>query len=78
MYGCVDSPEEYNSGMCFMEGKESEVWGIQNEMNKEPLTPGADEKNHAKWYEDGKVAPRERSFDVPNTFVPQLKRVSRK
>ena len=48
MYGCVDSPEEYNSGMCFMEGKESEVWGIQNEMNKEPLTPGADEKNHAK------------------------------
>lgn len=75
MYGCVDSPEEYNSGMCFMEGKESEVWGIQNEMHKEPLTPDAGGKIYAKWHEDGKVAPRERSFHVPDAFMPQLKRV---
>lgn len=78
MYGCVDSPEEYNSGMCFMEGKESEVWGIQNEMNKEPLAPDADGKIHAKWYENGNVAPRERSFHVPDAFMPRLKRVSQK
>ena len=78
MYGCVDSPEEYNSGMCFMEEKTTPFWGIQNEMNKEPLTPDADGKIHAKWYENGKIAPRARSFQVPDDFNPRLKRVSKK
>ena len=75
MYGCVDSPMEYDSGLCFMEGKESPVWGLRNDMDKIPFTPGADGKIHAKWYEDGNIAPRTRSFQVPDDFKPQLKRI---
>ena len=75
MYGCVDSPMEYDSGLCFMEGKESPVWGLRNDMDKIPFTPGADGKIHAKWYEDGNIAPRTRSFQVPADFKPQLKRI---
>lgn len=78
MYGSIDSPEEYNSGMCFMEEKATPFWGIQNEMNKEPLAPNTDGKIHAKWYEKGIIAPRERSFQVPEYFIPRLKRVSQK
>ena len=48
--------------MCFMEEKTTPFWGIQNEMNKEPLTPNADGKIHAKWYENGNVAPKTISF----------------
>lgn len=75
MYGCVDSPMGYDSGLCFMEGKESPVWGLRNDMDKIPFTPGADGKIHAKWYEDGNIAPRIRSFQVPDDFKPQLKRI---
>ena len=75
MYGCVDSPKGYDSGLCFMEGKESPVWGLSNEKDKIPLTPGADGKIHAKWYETGNIAPRTRSFQVPDDFKPQLKRI---
>lgn len=78
MYGCVDSPKEYNSGMCFMEGKATPVWGIQNEMNKDPLTPDDDGKIHAEWHENGNVAPKTRSFQVPDYFKPRLKWVSPK
>lgn len=77
IYGCVDSPVGYDSGLCFMEGKESSVWGIQNLSNKNPLSPGADDKIHAKWYEDGNVAPRTRSFQVPDSFRSQLIRIRR-
>ena len=75
MYGCVDSPMGYDSGLCFMEGKESPVWGLRNDMDKIPFTPGADGKIHAKWYEDGNIAPRTRSFQVPDDFKPQLKKI---
>lgn len=77
MYGCVDSPVGYESGLCFMEGKKTPVWGIQNERNRIPLVPDADGKIHAKWYEDGNVAPRTRSFLFPDSFRVQLKRIRR-
>ena len=77
IYGCVDSPVGYDSGLCFMEGKESSVWVIQNLSNKNPLSPGADDKIHAKWYDDGNIAPRTRSFQVPDSFRPQLTRIRR-
>ena len=60
-----------------MEGKESSVWGIQNLSNKNPLSPDTDGKIHAHWYEGGNVAPRTRSFQVPDTFRVQLKRIRR-
>lgn len=75
MYGCVDSPVGYESGLYFMEGKETLVCGIQSIRNKKTLTLDADDKIHAKWYEDGNVAPRVRSFQVPDNFKPQLKRI---
>ena len=75
MYGCVDTPLGYNSGLCFMEGKESQYWGIQHEKNREPYIPDVDGKIHAKWFEDGNVAPRLRSFQIPDYFKPQLKRI---
>ena len=77
IYGCVDSPVGYDSGLCFMEGKDSSVWGIQNLSNKNPLSPGADDKIHAKWYEDGNTAPRTRSFQVPDSFRSQLIKIRR-
>ena len=48
---------------------------LSNEKDKIPLTPGADGKIHAKWYEDGNIAPRTKSFHVPDDFKPQLKRI---
>lgn len=77
MYGCVDSPVGYESGLYFMEGKEAPVCGIQNLRNKKTLTLDADDRIHADWYEDGNIAPRTRSFQVPDDFKPQLKRIRR-
>ena len=48
---------------------------IQSIRNKKSLTLDADDKIHAKWYEDGNVVPRVRSFQVPDNFKPQLKRI---
>ena len=47
----------------------------QSIRNKKSLTLDADDKIYAKWYEDGNVVPRVRSFQVPDNFKPQLKRI---
>ena len=78
MYGSVDSPKDYDSGISFMEDKELSVWGICNSMDHAPLMPDEkDKKIHALWYEKGKESPRTRSFKMPDSFKPQLAIVKR-
>ena len=76
LYGGVDSPKGYNSGIFYMEETGSPVFGIQTDMHHEPLRPSAvDGKIHAEWYETGHPFMRTRSFHVPGSLKPSLKRV---
>lgn len=78
MYGSVDSPKDYDSGVSFMEDKEQSICGVCNSMNHAPLAPNEkDKKIHASWYEKGNESPRTRSFKMPDSFKPQLKVVKR-
>ena len=75
IYGCVDSPKGYDSGISFMEGKSQQYWGIQYMADRIPPSPSDDGKIHAKWYEDGNVDPRTRDFQVPESLKPRLVRM---
>ena len=79
MYGCVDSPEGYDSGLCYMEEKYRPVFGLQSSMYHEPMHPAKEDgKIHAEWHENGNTAPRSKSFQVPESLKPRLVRVPRK
>lgn len=75
MYGSVDSPFGYDSGLQFMEETDRPVFGLVGDMHRDSLVPEGDGKIHAKWYEDGIVAPRTRSFRVPDSFMARPVRV---
>lgn len=79
MYGCVDSPEGYDSGLCYMEEKYRSVFGLQSSMHHEPMHPAKEDgKIHAEWHENGNTTPRSKSFQVPESLKPRLVRVPRK
>lgn len=79
IYGSVDSPKDYNSGICYIENKSSCVFGIQSGMHHEPLQPSEDDgKIHAEWKEKGNIAPRARSFQAPEALKPRLTRAARR
>lgn len=76
MYGSVDSPDDYDSGICYMEEKRRPVFGLQSNMHRDPMSPADDDRLiHAEWYEKGNPAPRTRSFHVPEALKPQLVKV---
>lgn len=75
MYGGVDSPSRYDSGVNFMEEIVQSGCGFNCDMNRCPLVPDTDGKIHAKWYENGIVAPRTKSYRVPDSFMARLVRV---
>lgn len=73
MYGSVDSPEDYDSGICYMEEQSRPVFGLQSSMHHNPMRPNEEDgKIHAEWYEKGNVAPRTKSFHVPETLKPRM------
>lgn len=73
MYGGVDAPEGYDSGICYMEEKHRPVFGLQSSMHRDPMNPSDDDRLiHAEWFEKGKPAPRTRSFHVPEALKPRL------
>lgn len=73
MYGSVDSPDDYDSGICYMEEQSRPVFGLQSSMHRDPMRPNEEDgKIHAEWYEKGNVAPRTKSFHVPETLKPRM------
>lgn len=78
MYGGVDVPEGYDSGICYMEEKHRLVFGLQSSMHRDLMSPADDDRLiHAEWYEKGNPAPRTRSFHVLEALKPRLVKVPR-
>lgn len=44
MYGSVDSPDDYDSGICYMEEKRRPVFGLQSNMHRDPMSPADDDR----------------------------------
>jgi hypothetical protein len=77
MYGCMDCPKEYNSGIA-LEIYGQGVYSVRYDMSHKQLKPDkSDGKIHARWKDITPIAPKTRSFDLQDFFKMKLTRVTR-
>ena len=71
LYGCVDAPQTYDSGVEFMIGYQGVVpyYGLRWNTARKHLEPYTiDHKIHAQWESLNPNPPITRSFNLPDTF----------
>lgn len=77
IYGSTDCPKDYDSGLAF-ERFDGHTFSFTQDFAHKPMAPDTrDGKIHPLWKKSTSVAPRDRSFEIPEMFKGRLVKVKK-